>query len=167
MESPHKGKTGLVRLKNALGYSLAGFRAAYKHEDAFRQEVLLAAILVPLAASGLPVGYLGKALMIGSVLLVIIVELLNSAIEATVDRISLDNHDLAKRAKDIGSAAVLVSLDQCAGGVGTGFGGMKAATVPDDSLRSRLMRFRLPAQGLTSNTLIALVACVPGRLSAT
>jgi diacylglycerol kinase (ATP) len=109
MESPHKGKTGLVRLKNALGYSLAGFRAAYKHEDAFRQEVLLAAILIPLAF-WLPVGGLGKALMIGSVLLVIIVELLNSAIEATVDRISLDNHDLAKRAKDIGSAAVLVSL---------------------------------------------------------
>ena len=109
MESPHKGKTGRVRLKNALGYSLAGFRAAYKHEDAFRQEVLLAAILIPLAF-WLPVGGLGKALMIGSVLLVIIVELLNSAIEATVDRISLDNHDLAKRAKDIGSAAVLVSL---------------------------------------------------------
>lgn len=109
MESPYKGKTGLVRLWNAFGYSLAGFRAAYKHEDAFRQEVLLAAILVPLAL-WLPVGYIGKALMIGSVLLVIIVELLNSAIEATVDRISLENHDLAKRAKDIGSSAVLVSL---------------------------------------------------------
>lgn len=109
MKSPYKGKTGLVRLWNAFGYSLAGFRAAYKHEDAFRQETLLAAILVPLAL-WLPVGYLGKALMVGSVLLVIIVELLNSAIEATVDRISLDSHDLAKRAKDIGSAAVLVSL---------------------------------------------------------
>jgi diacylglycerol kinase (ATP) len=107
--SPHKGKTGLVRLKNAFGYSLAGFRAAYEHEDAFRQEVLLAAILIPLAF-WLPAGNLGKALMIGSVLLVLMVELLNSAIEATVDRISLDNHDLAKRAKDIGSAAVLVSL---------------------------------------------------------
>jgi diacylglycerol kinase (ATP) len=109
MESPYKGKTGLRRLWNAFGYSLAGFRAAYKHEDAFRQEVLLAAVLIPLAL-WLPVGYLGKALMIGSVLLVIIVELLNSAIEATVDRISLDRHDLAKRAKDIGSSAVLVSL---------------------------------------------------------
>src|SRR5512143_2365775 len=109
MESPYKGKTGLARLWNAFVYSIAGFRAAYKHEDAFRQEVLLAAILVPLAL-WLPVGYLGKALMIGSVLLVIIVELLNSAIEATVDRISLENHDLAKRAKDIGSSAVLVSL---------------------------------------------------------
>ena len=109
MESPYKGKTGPVRLWNAFGYSLAGFRAAYKHDDAFRQEVLLAIILVPMALY-VPVGYLGKALMIGSVLLVIIVELLNSAIEATVDRISLENHTLAKRAKDIGSAAVLVSL---------------------------------------------------------
>lgn len=109
MESPYKGKTGLVRLFNAFGYSLEGFRAAYKHEDAFRQEVLLATILIPLAL-WLPVALLGKALMVGSVLLVIIVELLNSAIEATVDRISLENHDLAKRAKDIGSSAVLVSL---------------------------------------------------------
>lgn len=109
MESPYKGKTGLRRLLNAFGYSLAGFRAAYKHEDAFRQEVLLAVILIPLAL-WLPVGLIGRALMIGSVLLVIIVELLNSGIEATVDRISLDSHDLAKRAKDIGSAAVLVSL---------------------------------------------------------
>ena len=109
MESPHKGKTGLARLQNALGYSLAGLRAAYQHEDAFRQETLLAAILIPLAV-WLPSNNLGKALMIGSVLLVLIVELLNSAIEATVDRISLDNHDLAKRAKDIGSAAVFVSI---------------------------------------------------------
>ncbi|MCK9200043.1 MAG: diacylglycerol kinase [Gallionella sp.] len=109
MESPYKGKTGLRRLWNAFGYSLDGFRAAYKHEDAFRQEVLLAAVLIPLAF-WMPVGPLAKTLMIASVLLVIIVELLNSAIEATVDRISLDNHDLAKRAKDIGSAAVLVSL---------------------------------------------------------
>ena len=109
MESPHKGKTGLRRLWNAFGYSLAGFRAAYKHEDAFRQEVMLAAVLIPLAL-WLPVSHLGKALMIASVLLVLIVELLNSAVEATVDRISLDDHNLAKRAKDIGSAAVLVSL---------------------------------------------------------
>ncbi len=109
MESPYKGKTGLRRLLNAFGYSVAGFRAAYKHEDAFRQEVLLAAILIPVAF-WLPVDFVGKALMTGSVLLVIMVELLNSAIEATVDRISLDSHDLAKRAKDIGSAAVLVSL---------------------------------------------------------
>ena len=109
LQSPHKGKTGFVRLWNAFGYSLAGFRAAYKHEDAFRQEVWLAVVLIPLAL-WLPVTALAKALMIASVLLVIIIELLNSAIEATVDRISLENHDLAKRAKDIGSSAVLVSL---------------------------------------------------------
>jgi diacylglycerol kinase (ATP) len=109
LQRPHKGKTGFVRLWNAFGYSIAGFRAAYKHEDAFRQEVWLAIVLVPLAL-WLPVTMIAKALMIGSVLLVIIVELINSAIEATVDRISLENHDLAKRAKDIGSSAVLVSL---------------------------------------------------------
>ena len=109
MESPHKGKTGLRRVWNALNYSLEGFKAAYKHEDAFRQEIKLAVMLVPLGF------YLGKtnverALLVGSVLLVLVVELLNSAIEATVDRISLENHNLAKRAKDIGSAAVLTSL---------------------------------------------------------
>ena len=109
MESPYKGKTGLRRICNALGYSLSGLAAAYRNEDAFRQEVLMAVILVPLAF------YLGedaleRALMIASVMFVIIVELLNSAVEATVDRISLENHSLAKRAKDIGSAAVLLSL---------------------------------------------------------
>jgi len=108
-ESPFKGKTGLRRVWNALHYSVAGLRAAFRHEDAFRQEVMLAAVLIPLAFL-LPVSAIGKALMIASVLLVIVVELLNSAIEATVDRISLENHMLAKRAKDIGSAAVLVGL---------------------------------------------------------
>ena len=108
-ESPFKGKTGLVRIWNALSYSLAGLRAAYRHEDAFRQELWLAAVLIPLALF-LPASGLGKALMIASVLLVIIVELFNSAIEAAVDRISLDQHRLSKRAKDIGSAAVLVAL---------------------------------------------------------
>ena len=108
-ESPFKGRTGLARLTNALGYSLHGLLAAIKHEEAFRQEILLAAVLIPLALF-LNVSGIAKALMIGSVLLVLIVELLNSAIEATVDRISLDNHRLAKRAKDIGSAAVLLSL---------------------------------------------------------
>lgn len=109
MESPHKGKTGLRRLWNAIRYSLAGFKAAYRYEDAFRQETLLAAALIPLALF-LPAGAVGKALMIASVLLVLLVELLNSAVEATVDRISLEDHQLAKRAKDIGSAAVLLSL---------------------------------------------------------
>jgi diacylglycerol kinase (ATP) len=108
-ESPFKGKTGLRRLMNAAGYSLHGFASAYRHEDAFRQEVLLAALLIPIALV-LDVGGVGKALMIASVLLVLIVELLNSAIEAAVDRISLDRHRLSKRAKDIGSAAVFLSL---------------------------------------------------------
>jgi diacylglycerol kinase (ATP) len=108
-ESPHKGKTGLRRIGNAVLYSLAGLTAAYRHEDAFRQEVMLACLLVPLALI-LPTTGQGKALMIASVLLVLIVELLNSAIEATVDRVSLDHHLLAKRAKDIGSAAVMISL---------------------------------------------------------
>lgn len=109
MESPYKGKTGFKRLLNAFGYSCSGIKAAYQHEDAFRQEVLLAAILLPLAF-WLDATAIGRALMIGSVLLLLIVELLNSAIEATVDRISLDDHRLAKRAKDISSAAVLITI---------------------------------------------------------
>ena len=109
VESPHKGKTGLRRIWNALFYSFDGLKAAYRHEDAFRQEVWLALVLIPLALL-LPASGPGKALMIASVLVVLIVELLNSAVEATVDRVSLEQHRLAKRAKDIGSAAVLFSL---------------------------------------------------------
>lgn len=108
-ESPFKGKTGLRRLWNAFGYSLHGFSSAFRHEDAFRQEVLLALVLIPIALV-IDASATGKALMIAAVLLVLIVELLNSAIEAAVDRISLDHHRLAKRAKDIGSAAVFLSL---------------------------------------------------------
>jgi len=108
-ESPHKGKTGLRRIWNAFLYSLAGLHAAFRHEDAFRQEVLLAVVLIP-AALFMPASGTGKALMIAAVLLVLMVELLNSAVEAAVDRISLENHRLAKRAKDIGSAAVMLSL---------------------------------------------------------
>lgn len=108
-ESPHKGKTGLKRVWNAFFYSLDGFKAAWKHEDAFRQESLLALLLIPLALLLTDVA-LERALMIACVLLVLIVELVNSAIEATVDRISLESHQLAKRAKDIGSAAVLIAL---------------------------------------------------------
>ena len=109
MKSPFKGKTGIKRLANAFTYSVAGTLAAFKHEDAFRQEVILSAILIPLAI------YLGQtvieqALMIASILLIIIVELLNSSLEATVDRISIKRHKLSKRAKDIGSAAVFFSL---------------------------------------------------------
>jgi len=108
-ESPFKGKTGLPRIWNAFRYSLAGLAAAYRHEDAFRQEIWLALILVP-AAFFMPTEGIGKALLVGSVLLVLVVELLNSAVEAVVDRVSLERHRLAKRAKDIGSAAVLLSL---------------------------------------------------------
>ncbi len=108
-ESPFKGKTGLRRVWNAFHYSLAGLRAAYTGEDAFRQEVLLAVVLIPLTF-WLPVTGGGRAAMIASVLLVLIVELVNSAIEAAVDRVSLDIHHLSKRAKDIGSAAVLLAL---------------------------------------------------------
>jgi diacylglycerol kinase (ATP) len=109
LESPYKGRTGLRRLLNATRYSIEGLAAAARHEDAFRQELILAAVLVPL---GLWLGKSGveRALLVGSVLVVLIVELLNSAIEATVDRVSLDDHSLAKRAKDIGSAAVMMSL---------------------------------------------------------
>lgn len=108
-ESPFKGKTGLRRVWNAFNYSMAGLKAAYLCEDAFRQEVRLAVLLIP-AALLLPVPWIGRGLMLASVLLVLVVELLNSAIEAVVDRVSLENHRLAKRAKDIGSAAVLISL---------------------------------------------------------
>ena len=109
MKNPYKGKTGLRRLVNAFGYSIAGTLAAFKHEDAFRQEVVMAVVLTPVAL------YFGEtaidqALMISSLLFIIIVELLNSSIEATVDRISVKHHKLAKRAKDIGSAAVFFSL---------------------------------------------------------
>jgi diacylglycerol kinase (ATP) len=109
MESPFKGKTGVSRLVNAFGYSVDGFKAAFKHEDAFRQEVFLAIVLVPL---GLYLGKTGveKALLVAVVLLVMIVELFNSAIEAAVDHTSLERHPLAKRAKDIGSAAVFLAL---------------------------------------------------------
>jgi diacylglycerol kinase (ATP) len=94
---------------NATHYSLAGLAAAVRHEDAFRQELILVVLLTPLA---LWLGDTGveRALLIGSLILVLIVELLNSAVEATVDRISFESHRLAKRAKDIGSAAVMLSL---------------------------------------------------------
>ncbi|MGE5525993.1 MAG: diacylglycerol kinase [Rhodospirillaceae bacterium] len=107
--SPYKGKTGWTRLRNALFYSMDGFAAAFRNEDAFRQEALLALILIPIALYA-PVTASGKAIMIGSVLLVLIVELLNSGIEAVTDRVSLEDHVLAKQAKDMGSAAVLLSL---------------------------------------------------------
>jgi diacylglycerol kinase (ATP) len=109
MKGPLKGKRGITRLWNALFYSLDGLSAAFRHEDAFRQEVLMALILIPIAIHA-PASGPGKAIMVASVLLVLMVELLNSAIEAVTDRISLEDHVLAKRAKDMGSAAVMVAL---------------------------------------------------------
>lgn len=109
MTSPHKSATGLQRIIDATRYSLAGLREAARLERAFQQELLLAAVLVPLAL------WLGKtgverAIMIASLVLVLIVELINSAIEATQDRISLEQHPLARHAKDFGSAAVMLAL---------------------------------------------------------
>jgi diacylglycerol kinase (ATP) len=108
-ESPYKGRSGLRRILSATRNSLEGFAAAVQHEDAFRQELFVAAILVP---AGLWLGKDGleRAILVAAVLFVLVVELLNSAVEATVDRISFDNHRLAKRAKDIGSAAVMLSI---------------------------------------------------------
>jgi diacylglycerol kinase (ATP) len=104
-----KGRTGLRRIWNAFLYSVDGIKAALRHEAGFRQEVLLALVLIPVALT-LSIESIGKAMLIGSVLLVLVVELLNSAVEAAVDRISLERHELSKRAKDLGSAAVFISL---------------------------------------------------------
>lgn len=115
MSNPHKGRTGLDRIIRATGYSWAGLKAAYTGESAFRQEFWLLVVATPLAF-WLGRGWVQTALLLGSLLLVLIVELLNSAIEAVVDRVSLDLHHLSKRAKDIASAAVLLSL-LLAGGI--------------------------------------------------
>ena len=93
----------------ALLYSLSGLRSAYKNETAFRQECLLAVVLV-IVAMLIPASMTQRALMISSLLLVLMIELLNSAVESTVDRISTEDHRLAKRAKDMGSAAVFIAL---------------------------------------------------------
>jgi len=111
--SPLKGKTGLARIWNAFHYSMDGLREVYRHEAAFRQETVVAIPLI-VAALFIPADTVARILMIGSVLLVLIVEILNSAIEANVDHVSLERHPLAKRAKDAGSAAVFVSLVNCA-----------------------------------------------------
>ena len=106
-----KGKRGLRRLINATGYSIKGIRAGLEHEAAFREEFLLAVILIPTALF-LPVTLPEKALLVISVLLLLLVEILNSAIEAVVDRIGMEIHPLAGRAKDMGSAAVFFA-DSC------------------------------------------------------
>jgi diacylglycerol kinase (ATP) len=113
-QTPLKGRTGLDRIVHAAINSWSGLRLAYSGESAFRQEIWLAALLLPAAF------WVGRdaaevALLVGSVVLVLIVELLNSAVEAVVDRVSFDWHALSKRAKDIGSAAVLLALLYCGG----------------------------------------------------
>lgn len=108
-ESSFKSKSGLKRLLNATKYALSGLRAAYTHEAAIRQEAALMAVMVPLGLY-LGTGTIEKVLLIGVVIQVFIVELLNSAVEAAVDHTSLEHHRLAARAKDIGGAAVFVSI---------------------------------------------------------
>ncbi|WP_410500229.1 diacylglycerol kinase [Chitinibacter sp. S2-10] len=108
-ESPFKGKTGVKRVLNALGYSIDGLLAGWQNEAAFRQVSVMAIIGVPLALL-LPLPIWGKAVLVLSHLACVIVELLNSAIEAAVDHTSLEKHHLAKRAKDLGSAAQLIGL---------------------------------------------------------
>jgi len=115
MSKPHKGRTGLDRIIHAAGYSWAGLKAAYTGESAFRQETWLCIIAAPLTF-WLAKSWEQAALLLGSLLLVLIVELLNSAVEAVVDRVSFERHELSKRAKDIASAAVLMSL-LLAGGI--------------------------------------------------
>ncbi|WNW11310.1 diacylglycerol kinase [Pseudomonas sp. DTU_2021_1001937_2_SI_NGA_ILE_001] len=109
MLSPFKGQTGFKRVLNAAGYSLDGLMAAFKGEAAFRQLVLLNVLLIPLSFL-LDVSRGERALLITVCLLALIVELLNSAVEAAIDRISLDLHPLSKNAKDMGSAAQFVAL---------------------------------------------------------
>lgn len=107
------GATGLTRIVNATGYSIQGLKAAFKHEAAIRQEVALLAIaIVSLIWLSLPV--IETILMLASVVLILVVELINSAIEAVVDRVGTERHELSGRAKDIGSAAVLVALSLAA-----------------------------------------------------
>lgn len=112
MSNPHKGRTGIERIVRATGYSVAGVTAAYRGESAFRQEFWLAMLMLP-AAFWVGRSWIEVALLAGSVVLVLIVELLNSAIEAAIDRISFELHELSKRAKDFGSAAVMLSLLLC------------------------------------------------------
>jgi diacylglycerol kinase (ATP) len=104
-----KGRRGLRRIVNATRYSIDGLAAAWRHENAFRQELVLCVVLLPVALF-LPLPGAEKVLLIASLLLVLIVELLNTAIEAAVDRDSVEINPLGKRAKDYGSAAVMIAL---------------------------------------------------------
>jgi diacylglycerol kinase (ATP) len=111
--NPYKTRRGLARILQAVVNSAAGLRMAWRTESAFRQEVALAAVLLPLAM-WLGQSWIERAMLAGGVVLVLIVELLNTAVEYTVDRVSLERNDLSKTAKDLGSAAVLLTLLLCA-----------------------------------------------------
>ncbi|TAK91752.1 MAG: diacylglycerol kinase [Burkholderiaceae bacterium] len=112
-ESPFKSSGGAKRIYAALLNSLRGFKLAYRHESAFRQELFLVLILLPLACY-VHVTAAERVLLIASALLILIVELLNSSVEAAIDRISLERHQLSGRAKDLGSSAVMIALINCA-----------------------------------------------------
>ena len=112
-DNPHKGNKGITRAFRAAINSWNGLIYAFKEESAFRQELALSLVLIPLAIY-LPVTPIEKILLIASVILVLIIELLNSSVEAAIDRISFEVHDLSKRAKDFGSAAVMLALILCA-----------------------------------------------------
>ena len=112
MSNPHKGRTGAVRIAFAMRHSLRGLRTAWRGESAFRQECVLAIFLLPMAP-WLGQSWLEIALLSGSLVMVLVVELLNSAIEATVDRVSFEMHDLSRQAKDMASAAVMLSILTC------------------------------------------------------
>ena len=111
-DNPHKGNRGFVRAWHAAKNSWSGLLFAVREESAFRQELTLAACLIPLALI-LPFRAVERLLLIGSVMLVLIVELVNSGVEAAIDRISFEHHGLSKRAKDYGSAAVMLALLFC------------------------------------------------------
>jgi diacylglycerol kinase (ATP) len=108
-QNPHKGNRGLTRAWHAAKNSWCGLVYAFQEESAFRQELTLLALLAPIAFV-LPITLLEKSLLIASLLMVVVIELLNSSVEAAIDRISFEHHDLSKRAKDFGSAAVMLAL---------------------------------------------------------
>ena len=108
-QNPHKGNRGFARAIHAAKNSWCGLVYAFQEESAFRQELTLIVLLTPVAAL-LPISLLEKSLLISSLILVLVIELLNSSVEAAIDRISFEHHDLSKRAKDFGSAAVMLAL---------------------------------------------------------
>ena len=108
-QNPHKGNRGLARAWHAAKNSWCGLVYAFQEESAFRQELTLFVLLTPVAFL-LPISFFEKALLVASLLMVLVVELLNSSVEAAIDRISFEHHDLSKRAKDFGSAAVMLAL---------------------------------------------------------